>query len=81
MEEIKKQIELSRLMKINAEKHLALAQKSYDAGVGSQLSLQDAEAAVLDAELFSVRARYEYLTILARLSKTVGIEEDYLCQK
>ncbi|HPI16007.1 MAG TPA: TolC family protein [Spirochaetota bacterium] len=81
MEELKKQIELSRLMKINAEKHLTLAQKSYDAGVGSQLSLQDAEAAVLDAELFSVSARYEYLTILARLSKTVGVEEDYLCRK
>jgi len=81
MEEIKKQIELSRLMKINAEKHLVLAQKSYDAGVGSQIALQDAETAVLDAELFSVRARFEYLTILARLSKTVGIEEEYLCRK
>ncbi len=81
MEEIKKQIELSRLMKINAEKHLALAQRSYDAGVGSQIALQDAETAVLDAELFSARARYEYLTILARLSKTVGIEEEYLCRK
>ncbi len=81
LDEIKKQIELSRLMKINAEKHLSLAQKSYDAGVGSQLSLQDAETAVLDAELFSARARYEYLTILARLSKTVGLEEEYLCRK
>lgn len=81
MEELKKQIELSKLMKINAEKHLILAQKSYDNGIGSQIDLKDAETAVLNAELFSIRAKYDYLIILAKLSNTVGLGEEYLCEK
>ncbi len=81
MQELKKQIDLSILMRTNAEKHLALAQKSYDAGIGSQLDLKDAETAVLNAEVFFVRARYDYFMTLAKLSNTVGLGEEYLCEK
>lgn len=81
LNELLKQIELSNLMKTNAEKHLALAQKSYESGVGSQLALQDAETSVISAVLSAKKARYEYLITLAKLSNAVGVGEEYLCAK
>ncbi len=81
LNELLKQIELSNLMKANAEKHLALAQKSYESGVGSQLALQDAETSVISAVLSAKKARYEYLITLAKLSNAVGVGEEYLCAK
>lgn len=81
LSELLKQIELSNLMKTNAEKHLALAQKSYESGVGSQLALQDAETSVLSAVLSEKKARYEYLITLAKLSNAVGVGEEDLCAK
>jgi outer membrane protein len=79
--ELRNQIDLSRLMRENAQKHLSLAQRSYDAGLGSQLDLKDAETAVINADVSFVRARYDYLMILAKLSNTVGLEEDYICER
>ncbi len=79
--ELRNQIDLSRLMRENAQKHLSLAQRSYDAGLGSQLDLKDAETAVINADMYFVRARYDYLMILAKLSNTVGLEEDYICER
>jgi outer membrane protein TolC len=79
--ELRNQIDLSRLMRENAQKHLSLAQRSYDAGLGSQLDLKDAETAVINADVYFVRARYDYLMILAKLSNTVGLEEDYICER
>jgi len=81
LSELLKQVELSNLMKANAEKHLALAQKSYEGGVGSQLALQDAETSVLSAVLSEKKARYEYLITLAKLSNAVGVGEEDLCAK
>jgi len=81
MEELKKQIELSKQMKENAGKHLDYARKSYDHVIGSQLELQDAESAVINAEIFEVKAKYDYFTALAKLSNTVGVGEEFLCKK
>lgn len=81
MGELKKQIDLSGLMKENAKKHLDFARRSYENGIGSQLELQDAESAVINAEIFYIKAKYDYLSALAKLSNTVGVEEDFLCGK
>lgn len=81
MRELSKQLELSTLMRKNAENHLTLARKSYEMGIGTQLALQDAETALIDAELFYQKARYDYLLTLSKLSGTIGLGEEYLCEK
>jgi len=79
--EYKKQIDLSILVMDNSQKHLKLAQKSYENGISTQLELQDAEMTFLKSELGFIKAGYDYLIILARLSNAVGLGEEYLCIK
>lgn len=81
MNELIRQMEISKLVIENAEKHLMLAQKSYENGVSTQLDMQDAEMSVLKARLELIRSRYDYLKILARISYTVGMREEELCRK
>ena len=79
--EYKKQIDLSLLVMDNSQKHLKLAQKSYENGLSTQLELQDAEMLFLKSELGYIKASYDYLILLARLSNTVGLGEEYICKK
>lgn len=79
LEEIRKQMEISELIIKNAERHLLLAQKSYDNGGGSLLELQDAELSVIRARMGYLEARYNYLMTLARLSNIIGIGEESIC--
>ncbi|MFH0974829.1 MAG: TolC family protein [Spirochaetota bacterium] len=81
IDEYKKQIDLSALMMDNSQKHLKLAQKSYENGLSTQLELQDAEMTFLKSELGFIKAGYDYLIILAKLSNAVGLGEEYLCTK
>lgn len=80
MAELKRQVELAKLMKVNAENHVKLATKSYENGLGSQLDLQDAESSLINADLYSYKARYDYLIALARLANSVGVKEEQLCK-
>ncbi|MBN2403409.1 MAG: TolC family protein [Spirochaetes bacterium] len=79
--EYKKQIDLSLLVMDNSQKHLRLAQKSYENGISTQLELHDAEMTLLKSELNYIKAGYDYLIILARLSNIVGLGEEYICKK
>jgi HAE1 family hydrophobic/amphiphilic exporter-1 len=81
MNEIKKQIEISVPIIDNANKHLMLAQRSYESGLSTQLDMQDAEMAVLEAKLNLLKARYDYLIALGDLSNVIGLGEEYLCEK
>ena len=81
LNEIKKQIELSAPIIDDANKHLMLAQKSYESGLSTQMELQDAEMAVLEAKLNLLQARYDYLIALGDLSNVIGLGEEYLCEK
>jgi len=79
LEEIRKQMEISELIIKNAERHLLLAQKSYDNGGGSLLELQDAELSVIKANMGYLEARYDYMMTLAKLSNIIGIGEESIC--
>ncbi len=81
MNELKRQMEISKLIIENAQKHVMLAQKSYENGVTTQLDMQDAEMSVVKARLGLIQSRYDYLKILARLANTVGLKEGDLCKK
>ncbi|MCL2154146.1 MAG: TolC family protein [Leptospirales bacterium] len=80
LEEIKKQIEISNLIIKNAQRHLLLAQRSYESGVTSQLELQDAELSVINAEIGYLGSKYNYFLTLSRLSSLIGIGENLLCK-
>ncbi len=80
LKELMKQIELTKLSMESARKHLALAQKSYQGGIATQLELQDAQVSVLNAEIAHLNANYTYMITVAKISQAVGLGEDYLCE-
>lgn len=79
LEEISRQMEISELIIRNAERHLLLAQKSYDNGGGSLIELQDAELSVIRAKMSYLEAKYNYLMTLAKLSNIIGVGEESIC--
>ncbi|MBN1534939.1 MAG: TolC family protein [Spirochaetes bacterium] len=81
LNELMKQIKMSRLVIENAEKHFTLAQRSYETGAGSQLDMQDAQVSVINAKIGFITAKYTYLNTLSKLSATVGLGEVYLCKR
>ncbi|MBP7736014.1 MAG: TolC family protein [Spirochaetes bacterium] len=81
VQDMKKQIELSKIMKDNAEKNWIMAKKSYETGSVTQLELQDAMMAYENAEMNYQRARFDYLMAIAKISSMVGLGEDTLCKK
>ncbi len=58
-----------------ATEALRLANVRYKAGVGTQLEINDAQTALVQAETNQVNARYDYLGSLARLDRAVGTRE------
>ena len=76
--ELQKQVEILELAQDNAEKHLQLATKSYENGVGTQLDLEDAELAVLNAQLNFIQTKSDYYITLAKLANIIGVNEDYI---
>ena len=80
LSELMRQYNMSDLVIENARKHLLLAQRSYENGVGSQLELKDAEMSVIQAEQEKLNSRYTYYEALASISNLVGLEEAQLCK-
>ena len=81
VQDMKKQIELSKIVKENAEKSLIMTKKTYETGAVNQLELQDAMMAYENAEMNYQRARFDYLMAIAKISSMVGLGEDTLCKK
>ncbi|HNX58081.1 MAG TPA: TolC family protein, partial [Spirochaetota bacterium] len=81
LNELRDQIEISRLNIENSRVNLNLAQRSYDSGIGSQIVVQNAEMSLLQSELNLIGAKMEYFSTIARLANLVGIEENELCGK
>jgi outer membrane protein len=80
LEEIKKQMEISNLITKNAQRHLLLAQRSYENGGGTLLELQDAELSVIKADIGFLESKYSYLLTLAKLTSIIGIGESSICK-
>ena len=80
LEDLKRQMEISNLITKNAQRHLLLAQRSYENGAGTLLELQDAELSVIRAEIGFLESKYGYLVILAKLTSTIGIGESSICK-
>ncbi|GAB4457001.1 MAG: TolC family protein [Armatimonadaceae bacterium] len=57
-----------------ATEALRLANVRFRAGVGTQLDVNDAQTALVQAQTNAVNARYDYLNALAQLARAVGRE-------
>ncbi len=79
--DLKKQIEMSKQLKEDAEKHLLLAKKSYQSGTGTQVEINEAIMSFDNAEMSYQKAKYDYLMAVAKISSIVGLGEDSLCKK
>lgn len=80
MIELSKQIENSKLMLKNAEKHLALTQHYYERGMSTQIEVSNAELSLLNAQLSVIKTQFDYFITKAELSNIAGIREDQLCK-
>jgi len=81
MNEIKKQIQITKMIIENSEKHALLARKNYENGVTSLMNLQTAEGEVVSARIEYLNCIYQYYMSLATMSHVLGISEDNICLK
>jgi outer membrane protein TolC len=81
LEELLKQVKMSKLSVKSAEKHLKLAKRTYQSGLSTQLELNDAIISMINAEMGSISTKYEYLITIAKISSIVGLGENTLCKK
>jgi outer membrane protein len=49
-----------------------LSEARLKVGAGTQLALYDAQAALIQAEVNAINARYDYLSAIARLARSTG---------
>jgi outer membrane protein TolC len=79
--ELKKQIQISKMIIENSEKHALLARRNYENGVTTLLDLQNAESGVINAQLEHLSCVYQYYMTLASISYTLGVGEEKICHK
>ncbi|MCL2026772.1 MAG: TolC family protein, partial [Leptospirales bacterium] len=79
IDEIKKQIQIAKMIIENSEKHALLARKNYENGAASLMDLQIAEAGIISARIEYLNGIYQYYMSLAAISYTLGVSEDDIC--
>jgi outer membrane protein TolC len=81
IDELKKQMQISKMIIENSEKHALLARRNYENGVTALLDLQNAESGVISAQLEYLSCVYQYYMTLAAISHILGVGEEKICQK
>lgn len=73
MKEAEKRIDTSKVAVAKAEEDFAIAQVRYNAGVGTNLDVIDAQLALANAKTNYIQALYDYNTGKAKLDKAMGV--------
>ncbi len=73
MKEAEKRIETSQVAVDKAEEDFKIAQVRYNAGVGTNLDVIDAQLALAQAKTNYIQALYDYNTSRAELDKAMGV--------
>jgi outer membrane protein len=73
MKEAEKRIETSQVAVAKAEEDFKIAQVRYNAGVGTNLDVIDAQLALAQAKTNYIQALYDYNTSKAKLDKAMGV--------
>ncbi len=74
IKEAEKRIETSKVAVDKAQEDFNIAQVRYNAGVGTNLDVIDAQLALAQAKTNYIQALYDYNTSKAKLDKAMGIE-------
>jgi outer membrane protein len=73
MKEAEKRIDTSKVAVAKAEEDFSIAQVRYNAGVGTNLDVIDAQLALAQAKTNYIQALYDYNTSKAKLDKAMGV--------
>ncbi len=73
MKEAEKRIETSQVAVAKAEEDFTIAQVRYNAGVGTNLDVIDAQLALANAKTNYIQALYDYNTGKAKFDKAMGV--------
>lgn len=73
MKEAEKRIDTSQVAVAKAEEDFKIAQVRYNAGVGTNLDVIDAQLALAQAKTNYIQALYDYNTSKAKLDKAMGV--------
>lgn len=74
MQEAEKRIDTSKVAVDKAEEDFKIAQVRYNAGVGTNLDVIDAQLALTQAKTNYIQALYDYNTSKAKLDKAMGVD-------
>ena len=74
MKEAEKRIDTSSVAVTKAEEDFKIAQVRYNAGVGTNLDVIDAELALAQAKTNYIQALYDYNTGKAKVEKAMGLD-------
>jgi outer membrane protein len=81
LQELSKQLAMSRLAMEDAEKYFKASKRLYESGSTTMLELNDANISRVNSEMSYLKTRYDYLMTIAKISSIVGLGEDSLCKK
>lgn len=81
LQELSKQLAMSKLAMENAEKYYKVSLRLYESGSTTMLELHDSNISRVNSEMSYLKTRNDYLMTIAKISSIVGLGEDSLCKK
>lgn len=76
MQEAEKRIDTNKVAVGKAEEDLVIAREKYNAGVGTNLDVIDAQLALTQAKTNEIQALYDYNVNVAKIDKAIGLKAE-----
>ena len=76
MQEAEKRIDTNKVAVGKAEEDLVIAREKYNAGVGTNLDVIDAQLALTQAKTNEIQALFDYNVNVAKIDKAIGLKAD-----
>jgi outer membrane protein TolC len=76
MQEAEKRIDTNKVAVGKAEEDLVIAREKYNAGVGTNLDVIDAQLALTQAKTNEIQALYDYNVSVAKIDKAIGLKAE-----
>jgi outer membrane protein TolC len=76
MQEAEKRIDTNKVAVGKAEEDLVIAREKYNAGVGTNLDVIDAQLALTQAKTNEIQALYDYNVSVAKIDKAIGLRAE-----
>jgi outer membrane protein len=76
MQEAEKRIDTNKVAVGKAEEDLVIAREKYNAGVGTNLDVIDAQLALTQAKTNEIQALFDYNVNVAKIDKAIGLKAE-----